>query len=249
MRGHRDYNSRLIYANFIYLSSDWVFVRILARYYKMELTYLGHSSFRLKGKNVSLVTDPFDPAMVGLKYPRVQADIVTVSHDHKDHNNIKAISQVEKIVDGPGEYEIQGVSIVGVKSYHDNKKGTLRGKNTVFVIEFDGLRIAHLGDLGHKLSERILGEMGTIDILLIPVGGEYTIGPSEAGEVVRSLEPKIIIPMHYNTKGLKADVFGKLENEKPFLSELGLPVENLDKLSIRKENIGEDQRVVILSKK
>lgn len=215
----------------------------------MDIIYLGYSSFRIRGKEVALVTDPFDPQMVGLKYPRVSADIVTISHDHKDHSRKEMVSEVKKVVDGPGEYEILGISLIGISTYHDDKKGKLRGKNTVYVIEVDGLRLAHLGDLGHKLSERILEAMGSIDILMIPVGGEYTIGPAVAAEVVRSIEPIITIPMHYQMKGLKPDLFNKLAKVDPFLSGLGLPVERLEKLSLKKEGLGEDQKVVVLEKK
>lgn len=215
----------------------------------MDITFLGHSSFRIRGKEAVLVTDPFDPQMVGLKYPRVTADVVTISHDHKDHNQKEMVSGARKVVDGPGEYEILGISIIGISTYHDDKKGELRGKNTVYVIELDGLRLAHLGDLGHKLSERILEAMGSIDILMIPVGGEYTIAPAVAAEVVRSFEPIITIPMHYQVKGLKPDMFNKLSKVDPFLSDLGLPVDRLEKLSVKKEGLGEDQKVVVLEKK
>lgn len=212
----------------------------------MDISYFGHSFFRIRGKTAVLVTDPFDEKMVGFKYPRINADIVTISHDHKDHNCLDKITDIKRVVDGPGEYEILGVSIVGINSFHDDKKGEKRGKNTIFVIEIDGLRLAHLGDLGHKLSSRVLEEMGNIDILMLPVGGEYTIGPSTASEVVRSIEPTMIIPMHYQAQGLKKDVFGKLEKVNSFLTDIGLTVERVQKLTVRKETIGEDQKVIVL---
>jgi len=215
----------------------------------MEISYLGHSFFRIKGKTAILVTDPFDEKMVGLKYPRTKADIVTISHDHDDHNHLEKITDIKRVVDGPGEYEISGVSIIGINTYHDDKKGEKRGKNTIYVIEMDGLRIAHLGDLGHALSGRVLEEMGSIDILMVPVGGEYTISPAKATEVVRSIEPTIVLPMHYQRKGLKKEVFGKLEKVDSFLTDIGLSVERLQKLSVKKENIGEDKKVVILGNK
>jgi L-ascorbate metabolism protein UlaG (beta-lactamase superfamily) len=215
----------------------------------MEIVYLGHSSFRLKGKTGIVVTDPYDSKMVGLKFTKVNGDIVTVSHDHADHNKVENITVVKKVIDGPGEYEIAGISIVGLPAYHDDKKGELRGKNIIFVIEIDDIRIAHLGDLGHTLKESILSAMGDIDIVLIPVGGEYTIGPSTAVEVARSIDPRIIIPMHYQVKGLSDDIFKKLSPLDPFLSEMALPVENMSKLNIKKSEIGEDQKIVILEKK
>lgn len=215
----------------------------------MDITFLGHSSFRLKGKTATLVTDPFDPEMVGLKFPRVDADIVTVSHQHKDHNRADLVKGVRRFVSGPGEYEIMEVSIIGIPSFHDEKKGAKRGKNTIYVYEMDGLRLVHLGDLGHKLREKTLEKIGHIDALMVPVGGEDTIGPTEAVEVVRAIEPKIIIPMHYQMPGLNPATFAKLSSIEPFLAEIGLPVEKTDKLSVRKESLGEESKVILLEKK
>lgn len=215
----------------------------------MEINFLGHSCFRLKGKTTIVITDPYDPNMVGLKLAKLSGDVVTISHDHGDHNQSELVGGVKKVVSGPGEYEIMGVSIVGISTYHDEKKGTLRGKNTVYIIEIDGLRVAHLGDLGHKLNDKILEKIGTIDVLLIPVGGEFTIGPQQAVEIVRAIEPTVVIPMHYQFPGLKANTFAKLVSADEFISDLGVPSEKLDKLNIKKEIIGEDQRVVVLEKK
>lgn len=215
----------------------------------MDIVYLGHSSLRLKGKTASLVTDPFDPDMVGSSFPKVAADVVTVSHDHKDHSNTKSVKDVKRVVNGPGEYEINEVSIIGIQSFHDDKKGKLRGKNTIYVIEMDGLRIVHLGDLGHKLSEKIVEQIGDVDILMIPVGGEYTINASIAVEVVRSIEPKLVIPMHFKTPKLKPETFAKLTTEEPFVKELGLPIEKINKLNVNISSIGEDQKVILLEAK
>jgi L-ascorbate metabolism protein UlaG (beta-lactamase superfamily) len=214
----------------------------------MEITYLGHSSFRLRGKTATLVTDPFDSKKVGLKFPKVKADIVTVSHDHGDHNDVKAVGDIKRVVDGPGEYEISGVSIIGIPTYHDDKKGEERGKNNVYVIEMDGLRLAHLGDLGHKLSEKTLGKMGDLDILMVPVGGFYTIDAKQAAETVRSIEPSITLPMHFKAKGMAAS-FDKIATVDSFLTESGLPVEKAKKLSIKRSDIGEEMKVVVLEKR
>ncbi len=215
----------------------------------MEITFLGHSSFRLKGKTAAVVTDPFDPEMVGLKFPRVVADIVTISHHHEDHNRAELVKGVKRVVSGPGEYEIMDVSIIGIATFHDEKKGGKRGKNTVYIYEIDGLRLAHLGDLGHKLPEKILERIGDIDLLMVPVGGEYTIGPTEAVEIARAIEPKIIIPMHYQMPGLNPTTFAKLLSTEPFLAEIGLPVEKTSKLSVRKESLVEESKVILLEKK
>jgi L-ascorbate metabolism protein UlaG (beta-lactamase superfamily) len=215
----------------------------------MDIFYLGHSSFRLKGKTASLVTDPFDPEMVGLKYSGVEGDIVTVSHEHHDHSKVDLVKGAKRVIEGPGEYEMMGVSVLGFSSYHDNKKGEERGKNTIYVIEMDGLRLAHLGDLGHELSEELVENLGDIDILFIPVGGVYTIGPVEAVKVVQAVEPSFVIPMHFQTPGLNPETFKGLEPVETFLKEVGLAVERLPKLSIKKEDLGEEQKVVVLEKK
>lgn len=214
---------------------------------KMDIVYLGHSSFRLRGKSATLVTDPFDPKMVGLKYSGVSADIVTISHDHSDHNQSTLVKDVQKTIFGSGEYEVKGVSIIGIPSFHDDKKGELRGKNTIYVIEMDALRIVHLGDLGHSLSEDTLEDLGTVDILLIPVGGEFTIGPSQAAELVSTIEPSITIPMHYLSEGVNKEVFGKISSVEIFLNEVGLPVAREDKLTIRKDELQEEQKIVVLN--
>jgi L-ascorbate metabolism protein UlaG (beta-lactamase superfamily) len=216
----------------------------------MDIIFLGHASFRLRGKTASLVTDPFDPEMVGLKFPKVTADIVTISHDHNDHNKYELVRDVGKVVDGPGEYEISGVSIIGISTFHDDKKGDLRGKNTIYVIEIDDLRVVHLGDLGHKLKEDTLESIGTIDILMIPVGGVYTIGSHEAVELTRAIDPSITIPMHYLSEGMNEESFGKLSKVDSFLSEVGLSIERTQKLSVKKADLVEDQKkVVVLERK
>jgi len=212
----------------------------------VDITYLGHSSFRLKSKDATVVTDPFDPKMVGLKYSGVEADVVTISHHHQDHDKHELVKGVKKVVDGPGEYEIMGVSIIGLSTFHDDKKGAERGPNTIYVFEADGFRIAHLGDLGHPLNQVLVEAMGNIDILILPVGGIFTIGPEEAAEIVREIEPKIVIPMHYQQPRLNPENFSKLLGVETFLKEVGLPVENLAKLSIKKEELAEVSKVVVL---
>lgn len=216
---------------------------------QMDITFLGHSSFRIKGRTASLITDPFDPEMVGLKYSPAEADIVTVSHEHKDHNQVSLVKGVKKVVAGVGEYEIMGVSIIGLPSFHDDKKGALRGKNTIYIIETDGFRVAHLGDIGCELSEGEVEAIGDIDILILPVGGEYTVGPSGAAAIVRAIEPTLVIPMHYQMPGLRPETFAKLLPLEPFLKEVGVTSETLPKLVVKKEELGEEQKVIILEKK
>ena len=217
----------------------------------MDITYLGHSSFRIKTKLAALVTDPFDPKMVGLKYSGVDGEIVTVSHGHSDHNAVDKVSGIKKVVDGPGEYEISGVSIMGFKTYHDAKNGEERGTNTIYVIEAEGLRMVHLGDLGHLLSDDLIEEIGDVDVLMIPVGGFFTIGPKEATELISKIEPFYVIPMHYKMPGMSPTLSEKLSPVEDFLKESGLTTETLPKFSIKKEDILEDQntKVIVLEKK
>ncbi len=225
----------------------------------MDITYYGHSSFKITASSsplgvrqkVSVVTDPFDPKMVGLKFPSVEGDIVTVSHDHADHNSIDKVTGYKKVVNGPGEYEILGVSIMGYPTYHDAKNGQERGKNTVYTIEVEGLRLAHLGDLGHTLSDDLIDELGDVDILMLPVGGFYTIGPKEATEIITKIEPYYVIPMHYSVDGLNEDIKSKLAPIDDFLKESGLTVERFPKFLIKKEDILEEQttKIVVLEKK
>jgi L-ascorbate metabolism protein UlaG (beta-lactamase superfamily) len=217
----------------------------------MEIVYLGHSSFKIKTKSASVITDPFDPKAVGLKYSGVEGDIVTISHTHNDHNAADKVAGAKKVLEGPGEYEVMGVSVIGYPSFHDAKKGEERGKNTIFVIEAEGLRIAHLGDLGHALSDDLVNELGSIDVLMIPVGGVFTIGPKDAVETVGKIDPYFILPMHYAVPGLNAETFANIGIVEPFLKEIGMTVENLPKLTLRREDILDDQssKVIILEKK
>ena len=216
----------------------------------MDIFYLGHSSFRLKGKNASIIIDPFDSKEVGLKYSSNEADIVSVSHEHKDHNAVDVVKGEPKVISGPGEYEIKGISILGFSSFHDSKKGEERGKNTIYVFEIDGIKVCHLGDLGHKLSDSLIESLGDIDVLMIPVGGIYTIGPTEAVEIVRDIEPSFILPMHYYVDGIEKGTFGKLEPVENFLKEVNLTVEKMPKLAVKKEEVNlEVQKVILLEKK
>lgn len=208
---------------------------------------MGHSCFRIKGKKTILVTDPYDD-YVGFKMPKTSADIVTVSHDHQDHNYITAITKTSKrepfVISGPGEYEIMGVSVVGIASFHDNKEGNKRGKNTIYIINFNDLRLIHLGDLGHKLTDEQSEEVNGADILFIPVGGTYTVGPKAAAQIIIQIQPKVVIPMHYKVPGL---VFN-LSPVDDFLIEMGVEIKPISKLVISKDKLPEEREVVVLKK-
>lgn len=214
----------------------------------MEITYLGHASFRIKGKTVTIVTDPYSPDVVGLKFPRhVSADIVTVSHDHPDHNASGQIEGSAYIINGPGEYEIKGVGVIGLATYHDEEKGAKRGKNTIYRIEIDGISIVHLGDLGHTLSSEDVDELDGVNILMVPVGGFYTINSSQAVAVVNEIEPNIVLPMHFGRSELPAKAFGNLTGYKQFLKEIGTEhVTPQPKLTLSKEKLSEQMQVMVL---
>jgi len=171
------------------------------------LRWLGHECFEIKDDG-TVVTDPHDGAGIGLPRPQAEADIVTVSHGHFDHaNGIGIVSKPGAVViETPGERSIKGITIKGIASFHDNAQGTMRGKNVIFNIRIDGISFCHLGDLGHALSEEQLTEIGKVDVLLIPVGGHYTIDAGEAAEIMDMINPRIVIPMHYKTRGLTVDI-------------------------------------------
>lgn len=213
----------------------------------MIITWQGQSCFKIQDKvgtdGLTLTTDPFDKE-TGLKVPNFEADIVTVSHDHHDHNNVSSLRGDAFVVDTPGEYDYKNVLIQGIDSYHDDKKGEERGKNTIFRIEMDDLSICHLGDLGHSLDDEQLSKLSGIDILFVPVGGKYTLDAKKAVEVVSQIEPRIVIPMHYKVDGLKIDV----DSVESFIKELGIKPTYEEKLKIAKKDLPqEDMELVILS--
>ncbi len=216
----------------------------------MIITYNGHSSFKLKGKAGTVVTDPFH-SYIGIEMPKVSADLVTISHDHKDHNYVDAVSATARrdrpfVIDSPGEYEVAGISVFGVQTYHDDQQGAERGTNIIYTILLDDLRVCHLGDLGHELTPEQIDEIGDVDILLCPVGGVYTIGPKAAINVIKTLEPSMVIPMHYQTSALDENTFGELATLEEFLKEYGVEVEPDDKLNIDRSNLPEETEVVVL---
>ncbi len=217
----------------------------------MDIYWGGQALFKLKGKNATVLIDPFDPEFTGLKLPKdISADVVLSTHDHGDHNNTGVVKtesgENPPVFKDPGEYEVSGAVITAISAFHDSTEGKERGRNTIFHIMQDGLNIVHLGDLGQStLSEEQLNQIGDTDILLIPVGSVYTIDGKAASGIVSQLEPKIIIPMHFKTEGLKFE----LEGVEGFLKEMGAEsVTAVPKLSITKEKLPEEPTVVVLSK-
>lgn len=169
----------------------------------------GHACFEIRDSK-TIVTDPHDGKSVGMAAPKVKANIVLVSHGHSDHASGKTIvaKPDAKIIDRTGAFEVEGVVIKGVPTFHDDSHGRMRGRNVVFVFELEGIRFAHLGDLGHVLSDREVNEIKPVDILMIPVGGYYTIDAEDADRMVEKVEPRIVIPMHYKVKGLRYPISG-----------------------------------------
>lgn len=217
----------------------------------MDIYWGGQALIKLKGKNATVIIDPFDPDFTGLKLPKeLSADVVLVTHDHNDHNNAQAVTSPSggKPMEfrDPGEYEVAGVVITGISSFHDNSQGGERGSNIIFHLMFDGVDIVHLGDLGqNSLTEEQIAQVGSTDILLIPVGSIYTIEGKAAADIVAQLEPRIIIPIHYFIDGLKF----QLDTVEKFLKEMGVEeVTPLPKLSINKDKLPEEPQVILLAK-
>ncbi|HPC30865.1 MAG TPA: MBL fold metallo-hydrolase [Candidatus Paceibacterota bacterium] len=209
----------------------------------MIISWLGHSFFKIETKNKVIAIDPYNEESLGLKPPRFKADILLISHNHKDHNNKKAILGEPFILEELGEIETDGIFIEGILSYHDDANGKYRGLNTIFIIYSEEMKLCFLGDLGEKkLKEESLQKVSNADILFIPIGGNYTIDGEEAISLINQIEPKIIIPMHYKIEGLKL----KLDSEDKFLKAFSKKPEVLDKLVIRKTQLPQETRIVLL---
>ena len=209
----------------------------------MEITWLGHSCFLIRGKEKTIITDPYHPDL-GYRLGEPEADIVTLSHFHPGHNYIEGVANEPKLIKSPGEYEIGGTFITGVATFHDNRKGDLRGKNTIYIIEMDGITLCHLGDLGHPLDPHLIEEIGDIDILFLPVGEVSTMPIDTAVEIVRQLEPHIVIPMHYKTEAFTGD----LSPVDKFLDKMRIrELETRPKLSITSSSLPSSTQTIVLN--
>jgi len=206
----------------------------------VKIRWLGHACFLAEGRDAALVTDPFDDS-IGLQPPSVEADVVTVSHDHFDHNATGFIRGNPTVVRGPGERGVAGVKTIGIETFHDATGGSQRGPNTVFVIEMDGLRLCHCGDLGHILAGGDIERIGVVDVLFVPVGGTYTLDAEGASAVASALSPRVTVPMHYRIPGLSLGIAGV----EPFLS--GKASRRLDVLEIDPASAGDVEGVVVLA--
>lgn len=224
----------------------------------MDIQYVGHSSFRLRGKEGIVITDPFESS-VGFSLPQLRADIVTISHDHADHNNASGIKPTTGrenpyVINQAGEYEVSGISVYGYHTWHDESQGEERGDNIMYSIFLEDVHILHLGDLGHKLDEGALDKIPDVDVLLCPVGGVYTITAEQAVEIIGKLDPTYVIPMHYKTELHNQEMFGEMGTVEDFIKAVGKTPKEMDKLTItsaKSTGTGDDTEteVVILSAK
>jgi len=199
-----------------------------------KIYWAGQSCFEISFSNskdheANIVIDPFDED-TGLKLPNLKADILLVTHDHHDHNNVKGVKGEPFVIDGPGEYEVKEVFVQGISSFHDDVNGKEKGKNTIYVLESEEMRFCHLGDLGQKqLTDEQVDKIGAIDVLMVPVGGEYTIDSSSAQKIIGQIEPRIVIPMHY-----AVSKSSKLDGVDKFLKTMGKPsIAPQDKLVVK----------------
>lgn len=216
----------------------------------MEIKYVGHASFLIKTKNARIVTDPFESNYIGIKFPKTEADIVTVSHSHNDHNGSAQIGGNPIILDWPGEYEKLSVRVFGFPSFHDKTQGSERGENVMYKFEVEGISVLHCGDLGHIPDNDFIDNIGEVDILMVPVGGFYTIDATEAVALVKKIDPSIVLPMHYNAFDLKPEIFGQMTDINEFLKQNGVEAaEPIDKLVVKKEELVDDTtKIVVLSR-
>jgi L-ascorbate metabolism protein UlaG (beta-lactamase superfamily) len=202
----------------------------------LEITFLGYSSFKIQGKNITIVTDPFSPEEAGLPFPKVEADVVSISHDHPGHNNKKDVKGSYICFDTPGEYEIKNTQITGIESLHSEEEEG--DKNTIFTFEVDGVNLCHLGDLGIDLNPAQVEKINGVDILFIPVGGKKTIDAKKAVKVISAVGPKVVIPMHFKSKN------GDLDGVESFIKEMGKEPKSVDKLKITKKELPEELTLI-----
>ena len=211
----------------------------------MKIKSLGHSSFQIKSKS-DLVIDPYDPK-IGKLPQGLTADVVTVSHQHFDHNYTDGVSGNPQIINEPGEFSIKGFEIKGIKSFHDNDDGKSRGENIIFTIDTEDIKLCHMGDLGHVLTPEQIQEIGKVDILMIPVGGFYTIDADQAVQVVNQINPRVVLPMHYKPENstLQLPIVGV----EKFNQLLGWEVKQTDELDINRDDLNSINQEIIVFKR
>lgn len=207
----------------------------------ITIEYFGQASFGIRdSEGMKIVTDPYDP-MLGYNFPKVSTKILTVSHDHFDHNNISALKSYEKLIFGEtGSFTNGNIKIKGLASWHDNEMGNLRGPNTIYTYEINKIKICHLGDLGHVLSPEQVNAIGQVDVLMIPVGGYFTMGSEEVMKVIKDINPRVVIPMHYGTEESRPvfeDTLAPVEDFTTRIQQQGWKVEKVDFLTLTKQKL------------
>ena len=214
----------------------------------MKIRYLGHSSFQLiESTGTTIVTDPYSSSL-GSEMPAVTADAVTVSHHHYDHDAVERVGGKPLVIDKEGSYELDGVDINSIRSFHDPEGGRLRGENIIFKFSMDGIEVCHLGDIGEECSTELIEALLPVDVLLIPVGGTYTIDAEQAKEYVDRIMPDIVIPMHYREKGKKLDV-DRVEESTDLFDEEEVDFEGGSEIDISREDLGGDTtRIIVMEK-
>ena len=214
----------------------------------MKIRYLGHSSFQLiESTGTTIVTDPYSSSL-GSEMPAVTADAVTVSHHHYDHDAVERVGGKPLVIDKEGSYELDGVDINSIRSFHDPEGGRLRGENIIFKFSMDGIEVCHLGDIGEECSTELIEALLPVDVLLIPVGGTYTIDAEQAKEYVDRIMPDIVIPMHYREKGKKLDV-DRVEEFTDLFDEEEVDFEGGSEIDSSREDLGGDTtRIIVMEK-
>jgi len=214
----------------------------------MKVKWYGHAAFLITtDQGIKIITDPYEPGAFGggIAYGPIpdQADIVLVSHDHADHNYVQGIKGKPQVVKGTGSHKVKNLEFKGIAAYHDGRKGSERGQNTIFCFSVDGVNVCHLGDLGHVLSDAETKQIGPVDLLLMPVGGVYTIDPAQATQTAQKLSPKFLIPMHYKTPHCG---FPLAQVEDFTSGKAGVKTVKGSEVEIKKEKIPQAPEIIVL---
>jgi L-ascorbate metabolism protein UlaG (beta-lactamase superfamily) len=214
----------------------------------MKVKWYGHAAFLITSdQGIKIITDPYEPGAFGggIAYGPIpdQADIVLVSHDHADHNYIQGIKGKPQVVKGTGSHKARNLEFKGIATYHDGRKGSERGQNTIFCFSVDGVKVCHLGDLGHVLSDAEAKQIGPVDLLLMPVGGVYTIDPAQATQTAQKLTPNIVIPMHYKTPHCG---FPLAQVEDFTSGKAGVKTVKGSEVEIKKEKLPQALEIIVL---
>jgi L-ascorbate metabolism protein UlaG (beta-lactamase superfamily) len=212
----------------------------------MLIEWYGHSCFRVTLENgTKIVMDPFDNT-VGYEQPNIEADVVLESHQHSDHNCTETIRGNYRLITEPGEYGLNGLEIKGIPCFHDKENGRLRGKNIIFVIKAEGISLCHMGDQGYVPSERLLNEIGNVDILMIPVGGTFTIDAGEAFETIEKMQPNITLPMHYRTMHTDMNIEGVHEFLELASGHYDIARHGANSITVTKDQLKKRSRIIVL---